>query len=253
MDTILNLLSDFGDWAWNVLKGVWSYMSGNKLAAMQDFHTAGGYLNDFIATFRKAFRWMSAIKHTKIWLELQKWYGRYKQWIAWYQKHVLGPIQKVQRILSDVYQIVFGPLIAFGQAVQGVASVIQVFNSKLAEKIDETVWKVEATLTGPLNAVIAKVSTIEGWFYSILTASGLFDFNTLFASLAWSVADLRTLARPGGTSKLVMVTVPRGVSAKQACASLHQYLATGEGPLKPGVAKRLQALSEYTVLCQKKG
>jgi len=164
-----------------------------------------------------------------LWAEIQRWYGRFKNWIDWYRKHVLAPLDQVYRNIIHLYDQFFRPIIKFIDDLRRLTQIIALFNRRLAAKIDNALFQLEYRIMQPLLDVLHRVNSIASIQAAYLTRLGLFARPVLLESIQrdWKLM-WRVLLNGGQAPAAPPASVP-GLTSADLVSDWRAFVDAGSG------------------------
>jgi len=172
---IKNALGGLGSWVLDHLKSVWGILKGGVLAVL------------------KALKTLSHLNWRELWQHIKKGYDHLRQWIAWYQKHVLKPISDLRKSVMQLYDTYFRPVIAFLESLRTFVRFLSIFDRKLAALLDSKLSALESLVMTPITAMLKRLNSFSSTLRAMLTPLGMLDRVLLLesmrrdASLIWQV------------------------------------------------------------------
>ena len=172
---IKNSLLGLGNWALNHLKSVWGVLKGGVLAVL------------------KALRTLSHLNWRELWQLIKKGYDHLRQWIAWWQKHILKPLSDMRASIMRLYNTYFRPVIAILESLRTMVRFLAIFDRKLAALLDSKLSALESLVMTPITAMLKRLNGLSSYLRAILTPLGMLDRVLLLesmrrdASLIWEV------------------------------------------------------------------
>lgn len=226
-------LRQFGSWVQVELLALLRW-SGGLLAALKPFFSGiWSKISSVARTLWNHLRAIRSLNLSGIWNTFKKLYERFQRWLAWYQRHIMGPLDRIRAQLDQLYQRFFAPIIRFLDALRGPLRILAIFNRKLAAKLDGYLFRLEERVMAPLLAIYKRVNQLSSYFRAIITTLGYFDRSTLVesirrdASLIWEV-----LTNPRSVIyNSIAQKPPLDVHAIKTATQ--DYLASQTGDLQP--------------------
>lgn len=188
------------------------------------------WLGDLFHGLLKIFDPLKNIAHWKIWAELIKWYERFKKWRNWFRDHILGPLRREQQVLNSIKDQFVLPVIRLIDHVRQLASLIGIFNKKLADKLNYQFLKIEGYLLKPFNTATSRINSLGFALQSVLTPLGYLDRGALCNSI-WRDAKLvKGILHNPLQAVTPTATLPPSPSINDRVSYMHQYLNNDSGP-----------------------
>jgi hypothetical protein len=172
---IKNSLLGLGNWALDHLKSVWGVLKGGVLSVL------------------KALKTLSHLNWRELWQLIKKGYDHLRQWIAWWQKHILKPLSDMRASIMRLYNTFFRPVIAILESLRTMVRFLSIFDRKLAALLDSKLSALESLVMTPITAMLKRLNGLSSYLRAILTPLGMLDRVLLLesmrrdASLIWQV------------------------------------------------------------------
>lgn len=198
------------------------------------------WLGDLFGKIIGLFNPLKSIAHWKIWVELQNWYKRFKQWRDWYRDHIMNPMKQLQQLQRQLYNQFFAPLLRLVDHIRQLTQIVGIFNRKLANQLNLYFLRVESYILQPFNIMTSRTNALGRAFQGMMTPLGYFDRGTLLNSV-WRDAALikEILHNPFEQHPPAATPAPRPTVSEQVSA-VRQYLASGTGPYAEDVNTAIQ-------------
>lgn len=238
----------------SVLNAVWSALQFilTNLKNIRDWANTAiqfiyGALKALGSAISKAWHALLNIKQSGIWSALKSIYENIKRRIDWIRKYIIDPLKREQAQLQAIWNRFFLPIVKIFQDLERIIGIIGIFDKRLAQQLDQALWKLEIKITQPILAAIQRVNALTSYLESILTLGGYFDRITLLSSI-WRDAGLirAVLHNPLQVSyptPTAVATPPLNVEV----APFKQFLTDGTGAWAGDITAHQAQLATYLV------
>jgi len=151
------------------------------LCQLGDWITAGARV--IKNALGRAFGAFAHLNFSSIWRAVKRAYDRFRRALAWYQKHVQAPLDRLRRTIWDLYNRFFRPIIRVIDSFRVFIRMIAIFDRRLAAKLDGALFRLEAKIMYPITALLKRVNELSSYTRAIITSLGLLDRVLLLESL----------------------------------------------------------------------
>jgi len=189
-----------------------------------------GLFSSLWGYFNTALTWLRHLKFADIWNAIKRGYDRFQQALAWYQKHILQPWERLRQNLIALYNRIFGPFIKLLDTVRATVRVLSLFDKALAAKIDAALWKIESDLYAPLYAALKNINAVVSTLRAIVTAAGLLDRGLMIQSLERDWKSVWRVLLNNGQLPSDITAPAAGTGMHQVQIDFDQFVANGSGP-----------------------
>ena len=218
---------------------------GDALHALGAWIVAGARL--IKSALSRAFNAVLHLKPSAIWTALKRGFDRFRRALAWYQRRILAPIERLRAQIMELYRRFFRPIINMLEQLRAVARILAIFNRRLAARLDQRLAWLEGKVMLPITTMLHRLNAISSYVRALFTASGLLDRLVVIESirrdalLVWEV-----LTNPKGV--IYAPTKPGAPrSARQTADELREHLRHGTGPLAVDVDRLRQAFRDTLI------
>lgn len=233
---LVGFFGTFGNWALTQLRTILGWARGLVAKLASHLGIFKSLLGSVLSHLHKLWGALAGLHLSDLWRELQKAYTRFQSWLAWWQKHIQEPIDRIRRQLDQLYAAIFGPIIKFIDALRGPLRILALFNRKLAAELDHFLFGLEQKVMAPFLAIYQRLNALSSSIRAVITTLGYLDRVLLVesirrdASIIWQVL---TNPRAAIFDKPSHVA-PRTIA--QTDADFKVYTQTGAGDLAVQVA-----------------
>jgi hypothetical protein len=223
---IKNALGGLGSWVLNHLKSVWGILKGGVLAVL------------------KALKTLSTLKWSELWHLLKAAYDHFRQWVAWFNKYVMKPLDQMRQQIYRIYNMYFRPIIQILESLRTMVRFLALFDKKLAALIDSKLLWLEGLVMAPITAALKRINGLSSTLRAMLTPLGMLDRVLLLesmrrdASLIWGV-----LTNPRGA--IYQTTAPNApYMYSDLKTDVHTWATSNTGPVADYVQQAQTAARE---------
>ena len=223
---IKNSLLGLGNWALDHLKSVWGILKGGVLAVL------------------KALKTLSHLNWRELWQLIKKGYDHLRQWIAWWQKHILKPLSDMRASIMRLYNTFFRPVIAILESLRTMVRFLSIFDRKLAALLDSKLSALESLVMTPITAALKRLNSLSSTLRAMLTPLGMLDRVLLLESMRRDAALIwEVLTNPRAAISTVKAP-PAPYTYSDLHSDVHLYAQTGNGPVADYVQEAHAAAQE---------
>jgi hypothetical protein len=195
----------------------------------------GGWILGAIRTVAggiwRALQALAHLNFSAIWQALKRAYNRVMRTIAWLRRRIMEPLDRYRRLILDLYNRFWKPVIRFLDSLRVFIRIIGIFNRRLAAQLDAALWRLEARILSPIAAALRRINALSSQISAYFTVLGYLDRTLLLESLrrdallVWEV-----LTNPRGA-----IHTTRQPFASYTYSDLHNdmqvYAKTHGGPI----------------------
>jgi len=222
---VWQFLGEFVDWIWEGL-----------LAIARTFEFVGRVI-------WRGFRALGHLNFRSIWNGLKRIYQRYCAALDWWNRHVMGPIERMRAQIMQVYRIFFAPIIRLLDTFRVGVRFIALFNRRLAQRLDSRLMALEGLIMAPIRTMLRRLNSLASYHRALITASGRLSRSVLLATLARDASCVWEVLTNPRALFYSPPTLPPPPGLAEMSADLEVYVTTGGGPLADAV-DRLQEVAE---------
>ena len=240
-------------WGWLVwlASTTWSWIIWlwDNLVVVAHFlvQVANTLLQGIVFVARSIWRGLLALRHLNfrsIWNGLKRIYQRYCDALDWWDRHVMGPIERMRAQIMQVYRIFFAPIIRLLDTFRVGVRFIALFNRRLAARLDSRLMALEGLIMAPIRTMLRRLNSLASYHRALITASGRLSRSVLLATLARDAGCVwEVLTNPRAVLYSPTPPLP-GRPFRQDLDAARLYLSTGTGPLAPDIDALLRDARE---------
>jgi hypothetical protein len=224
-------LGSLGHWALDNLKTILGWARGLISKLGQFFGFFKSLLGSVLSHLGSIWHAITRLRLSTVWSTLKKLYGRFMRWLNWWNKRVMGPLDRMRRQLDLLYKTFFAPIIRFLDALRAPLKILALFNRKLAARLDGFLFGLESKIMAPLLALYQRVNLLSSWFRGIITTLGYLDRAMLVESCRRDALKIWQVL----TNPREVIYSPPSATPPRTISDLDQdfkvYVSTGGGPL----------------------
>jgi hypothetical protein len=249
--SLLNQLWYWVEWLLGQLRWLVEQIGQGFAWLWNQVQTFAGWVVGLFKSIGSAlWRGLKALTHLKfgdIWKAIKRGYDRFLRALAWFQKRILEPIDRMRRQIWDIYRRFFRPILLMIDRFRSLVRILAIFNRRLAAKLDAKFLWLEAKLMYPITETLHRLNALSSHYMALVTALGYLDRSTLLASLrrdtrlVWEV-----LTNPRAALFAPPDTTP-GPGLREMGADLQLLARSRAGPLADSVDE-LQRVAEEALL-----
>ena len=117
--------------------------------------------------------------------------------VHWIQKYILKPLDAYRKMIYQIYNQWFRPVIKFLETLQMMVRYLAIFDRKLAALIDAKLAQLETWVMTPISNALKRINSISSYIRAILTPLGMIDRVLLIESLRRDASILwETITNP---------------------------------------------------------
>jgi len=221
------------DWVWKHLVYLAKWIDGFARWVGEHFAAAA-------RSFWRSLKALGSLDFKTIWKKIKRAYERYQDFLDWYDRTFVQPIDRIRNQIWGIYRTLFKPILQVLDSFRVMVRMVALFNRKLAAKLDSRLFALESKLMWPITAALKRLNEISSSHRALVTRLGFLDRVTLLeslrrdASLVWEI-----LTNP----RWRLHTDPPGITHRtlaQLDTDFQIYARTGTGPL----AEQVDALDQ---------
>lgn len=171
-----------------------------------------------------------------LWQDIKSMWSGFVAWVKKVYAAISGPIKLWQQTIHNLYDKFFRPVVQVIDSLRVMVNMIGIFDRKLAAKLDQALWQIEAKVLSPITYLQQRLNLIASMMRATLTQLGYLDRPLLLESLrknaaiAWHVL-LNPLDKPEATAP-----APPAVSVQQLDNNFMQWYKADTGPVADAVS-----------------
>jgi len=190
---------------------------------------------------------------SRIYHWIQELFGLFKRVQDWVQKYILGPLRAYQKMLLELYDKYFLPVIKLFNDLERLTQIIGIFDKKLAAQIDQFLWNLELKITAPILRAMQRVNVISTYIEAILTLNGYFDRLTQLSSIWRDAGLIRSILHNPYQQKVTPGAPAPEIPLNVQAAPFVQYLKTGTGDYAADIETGVLNVRQYLAELQANG